>query len=44
MERRPTSILVVLAVAVLALTLVAPWVLGQGPDRIARNSPPRRSG
>ena len=35
MERRPTSILVVLAVAVLALTLVAPWVLGQGPDRIA---------
>ena len=35
MERRPTSILAALAVSVLALTLIAPWVPGQDPDRIA---------
>ena len=34
MERRPTSILTTLAVSVLALTLIAPWVLGQDPDLI----------
>ena len=34
MERRPTSILTTLAVSVLALTLIAPWVLGQDPDPI----------
>ena len=34
MERRPTSILTTLAVSVLALTLIAPWVLGQDPDQI----------
>ena len=28
MERRPTT----LALAVLALTLIAPWALGQDPD------------
>ena len=32
MERRPTSIRTTLAVSVLALTLIAPWVLGQDPD------------
>ena len=31
MERRPTRILTSLAVSVLALTLIAPWVLGQDP-------------
>ena len=35
MERRPTSILTTLTVSVLALTLIAPWALGQDPDRIA---------
>ena len=35
MERRPTSILAALAVSVLALTLITPWVFGQDPDRIA---------
>ena len=35
MERRPTSILTTLTVPVLALTLIAPWALGQDPDRIA---------
>ena len=34
MERRPTSLLTTLALAVLALTLIAPWVLGQDPDPI----------
>ena len=34
MERRPTSILTTLAVSVLALTLIAPWSLGQDPDPI----------
>ena len=34
MERCPTSILTTLAVSVLALTLIAPWVLGQDPDPI----------
>ena len=29
MKRRPTSILTTLAVSVLAVTLIAPWVLGQ---------------
>ena len=32
MERRPTKIL--LAVSVLALTLIAPWAVGQDPDTI----------
>ena len=32
MERRPTSIRTTLAVSVLALTLITPWVLGQDPD------------
>ena len=31
MERRPTSILTTVAVSVLALTLIALWVLGQDP-------------
>ena len=35
MERRPTSILAALSISVLALTLIAPWVFGQDPDRIA---------
>ena len=35
MERRPTSILAALSISVLALTLIAPWVPGQDPDRIA---------
>ena len=35
MKRRPTSILTTLTVSVLALTLIAPWALGQDPDRIA---------
>ena len=35
MERRPTSLLTTLAISVLAFTLIAPWVLGQDPDRIA---------
>ena len=34
MERRPTSILTTLALSVLALMLIAPWVLGQDPDAI----------
>ena len=34
MERWPTSIRTTLAVAVLALTLIAPWALGQDPDPI----------
>ena len=34
MERRPTSLLTTLALAMLALTLIAPWVLGQDPDPI----------
>ena len=34
MERRPRSILTTLAVSVLALTLIAPWTLGQDPDPI----------
>ena len=34
MERRPTSILTTLAVSLLALMLIAPWALGQDPDRI----------
>ena len=34
MKRRPTSILTTLAVSVLALTLIAPWALGQDPDTI----------
>ena len=34
MERRPTSILTTLAISVMALTLIAPWVLGQDPDQI----------
>ena len=34
MERRPTSILTTLAVSVRALTLIAPWALGQDPDPI----------
>ena len=32
MPQRPTSILTTLAVSVLALTLIAPWVLGQDPE------------
>ena len=35
MPQRPTSILTTLAVSLLALTLIAPWVLGQDPDRLA---------
>ena len=35
MERWPTSILAALAISVLALMLIAPWVFGQDPDRIA---------
>ena len=34
MERRLTRIFTSLAVSVLALTLTAPWVLGQDQDRI----------
>ena len=34
MERRPTRRRTTLAVSVLALTLIAPWVLGQDPDTI----------
>ena len=34
MERRPTSIRTTLALAALALTLIAPWALGQDPDTI----------
>ena len=34
MERRPTSLFKTLAISVLALTLIAPWVLGQDPDAI----------
>ena len=34
MERLPTSILTTLAVSLLALTLIAPGVRGQDPDRI----------
>ena len=34
MERRPKSILTTLALSLLALTLIAPWVLGQDPDPI----------
>ena len=34
MERRPTSIRTTLAVSVLALTLIAPWSVGQDPDAI----------
>ena len=34
MEWRPTSILTTLAISVLALTLIAPWSLGQDPDQI----------
>ena len=34
MERQPTRILTTLAVSMLALTLIAPWVLGQDPDAI----------
>ena len=34
MEWRPTSIRTTLAVSVLALTLIAPWALGQDPDAI----------
>ena len=34
MVRRPTSILTTLAISVMALTLIAPWVLGQDPDQI----------
>ena len=31
MPQRPTSILTTLAVSLLALTLIAPWALGQAP-------------
>ena len=34
MERRPTSIRTTLTLAALALTLIAPWALGQDPDTI----------
>ena len=34
MERQPTSIRTTLALAALALTLIAPWALGQDPDTI----------
>ena len=34
MERRPTRIRTNLAISVLALTLIAPWALGQDPDPI----------
>ena len=34
MERQPTRILATLAVSVLALTLIAPWALGQDRDLI----------
>ena len=34
MKRRPTRTRTTLAVSVLALTLIAPWVLGQGQDPI----------
>ena len=34
MERRPTRVRTTLAVSVLALTLIAPWILGQDPDPI----------
>ncbi len=34
MEQRPTSIRTTLAVSVLALTLIAPWAIGQAPDLI----------
>ena len=35
MPQWPTSILTTLAVSLRALTLIAPWVLGQDPDRRA---------
>ena len=34
MKRRPTRTRTTLAVSVLALTLIAPWALGQAPDAI----------
>ena len=34
MKRRPTRIRTNLAISVLALTLIAPWALGQSPDPI----------
>ena len=34
MERRPTRIRTTLAVSVLAFALIAPWALGQDPDRV----------
>ena len=34
MERWPTRVRTTLAVTVLALTQIAPWVLGQDPDAI----------
>ena len=34
MERRPTRIRTTLALSLLALTLIAPWALGQAPDPI----------
>ena len=34
MKRRPISLFKTLALSVLALTLIAPWALGQGPDRV----------
>ena len=36
MERRPTSIRTTLAGSVLALTLIAPWALGQDPDALSK--------
>ena len=35
MERRTTRIRTTLAASLLALTLIAPWALGQDPDAIA---------
>ena len=38
MERRPTSIRTTLALFVLALTLIAPWALGQNPVRVTETA------
>ena len=35
MERRPTRIRTTLALSMLALTLIAPWALGQDPGQLA---------
>ena len=38
MERQPTSVLTTLSLSVLALTLIAPWALGQDPVELTRFS------